>query len=84
MRPRLRLAIGAAFVVPPLEEWLKGKRPAGLPTSIALRIADDMIYGLGVWEGMAAHCNLAAIKPHFTSPGASTPKLASESYGAEK
>ena len=71
-RRRLRLAVLAAFVVPPLKEWLGGKRPAGLPTSVALRIADDVVYGVGVWEGIACERSLAAIKPEFSSRVRST------------
>lgn len=72
---RLRPVVAGAALAPPLVEWLRGCRPAGPAVSAGLRIADDIAYCAGVWEGMAARRNLGAIRPDF-SPGLTAQALA--------
>ncbi len=64
-----RVALLAA-VVPPLIDWWR-ERPALDPvTAVAVRLADDLSYGAGVWAGVIGQRDLAAILPEFTSwPG---------------
>jgi len=62
-RPRLGKRLLAALVALPLLEWIYGERPTDPVTTAGLRIADDVAYGLGVWEGMWAERSLAAIRP---------------------
>ena len=65
-RPML---LGAA-TLPPLLDWLAG-RGSGDPVSyVALRLADDVAYGTGVWAGAIEHRRIGALAPDFTSwPG---------------
>jgi mycofactocin system glycosyltransferase len=62
--PRIRPAAVALAVVPPLLE----RRPQGLalPAWLALRLADDVAYGTGVWAGAVRARSLAALRPHLT------------------
>ena len=64
---RLRPALAAAALAPPLVEWCRGRRPAGPAVSAGLRIADDLAYCTGVWEGMAARRRLTAVRPDLAS-----------------
>jgi hypothetical protein len=70
VRPRLRPTIAAAFVGPALLDWVRGRRPADPVRSVGLRIADDVAYGVGVWEGMWRHRTLAPLAPQLSEwPG---------------
>ncbi len=60
---RLRAAVVAAALVPPIAAWCRGRRPAGPLVSVGLCLADDIAYCAGVWQGMAAHRRLDAIRP---------------------
>ena len=60
---RLRPVLAAAVLAPALVEWCRGRRPAGPAASVGLRLADDVAYCAGVWEGMAERRSLDAIRP---------------------
>jgi mycofactocin system glycosyltransferase len=63
----LRAKLLLTLLVPPLIGWIRGPRSAGLVTTIGLGVADDMAYGLGVWEGMWKERSWAAIRPELGS-----------------
>ena len=63
LRPRLRPTLAVAFAGPALLDWARGRRPADAVRSVGLRVADDMVYGVGVWEGMVRHRTLAPLAP---------------------
>jgi hypothetical protein len=68
--PRLRLPLMAAVVVPPVLDWFEQRDSDDLGRFIALRIADDVSYGTGVWIGAIRERRLGAIAPDFTNwPG---------------
>ncbi len=72
-RRRLRPAVAAAFIIPPVSDWISGSRPTDLIRSVGVRIIDDLAYGLGVWEGMVRHRTLAPIRPDLIAwPGSKT------------
>ncbi len=50
--PRARRVVAAAAVVPALADWARSPKPAGPATAVGLRMADDLAYGLGLWEAM--------------------------------
>lgn len=50
--PRARRALAAAVVVPALADWARSPKPAGPVAAVGLRMADDLAYGLGLWEAM--------------------------------
>ena len=50
--PRARRALAVAVVVPALADWARSPKPAGPITAVGLRLADDLAYGLGLWEAM--------------------------------
>jgi len=65
--PARRPAVLAALVPPLLEH--RSIRPAvGLPAWMALRLADDLAYGAGVWAGAARAHSAAALLPAW-APG---------------
>jgi hypothetical protein len=64
---RARAAVLAALIVPHAIEWIRGPRLMDPVPELALGLADDIAYGLGVWEGMARHGSLAAIRPDLVS-----------------
>jgi hypothetical protein len=66
---RARRTVVAAAVVPPVLEWLQLQRPRPLgPVAYtALRLADDIAYGLGLWEGALAERTAGPLVPDFAS-----------------
>lgn len=50
--PRARRAVAAAVVVPALADWIRRPKPAGPAAAVGLRAADDLAYGLGLWEAL--------------------------------
>ncbi|MGZ4729792.1 MAG: mycofactocin biosynthesis glycosyltransferase MftF [Acidimicrobiales bacterium] len=67
---RVRRAVLAATIVPPLVDWLGGDRDIDLATYVALRLLDDLAYGAGVWTGCARERTLLPLVPDLTSwPG---------------
>jgi mycofactocin system glycosyltransferase len=68
--PRLRLPLMAALVVPPVLDWVEQRSPDDLGRYVALRVADDVSYGTGVWIGAIRERRLGALAPDFTNwPG---------------
>ncbi|HXW34369.1 MAG TPA: mycofactocin biosynthesis glycosyltransferase MftF [Acidimicrobiales bacterium] len=70
---RVRRVIAAAFVIPPLIEWVT-RRPKMNPVRwCAMRVADDLSYGAGVWVGCWRERSLAPLLPDFSNwPGRSS------------
>ena len=69
IRPRTRPLIVAAIAGPPLLDWVRGARPANPIRSLAMRLADDLAYGAGVWQGVLETGDLTALTPdHATGP----------------
>jgi mycofactocin system glycosyltransferase len=67
---RVRVAAAAAAVVPPLLEWRQERPPIDALRWVALRLADDLAYGAGVWLGCARERSLAALRPDLSNwPG---------------
>lgn len=67
---RARRAAAAAAVLPALVEW-RQRRPALDPARwVAVRVADDVAYGAGVWVGCWRTRSFAALVPDFSGwPG---------------
>jgi mycofactocin system glycosyltransferase len=67
---RARRAVLAAAVVPLLVEWVQD-RPAIDPARwVAVRLADDVAYGAGVWSGCLRAGSWAALAPDLSGwPG---------------
>ncbi|HLI01655.1 MAG TPA: mycofactocin biosynthesis glycosyltransferase MftF [Acidimicrobiales bacterium] len=63
---RRRLAAFALLAAPPLLEWRNRRPPIDPVTFAALRIADDVAYGLGVWRGCLAERRIDAMVPGVT------------------
>lgn len=70
LRPRTRPLLIAAVLGPSLVDWLRGSRPADPLRSLAMRLADDLAYGAGVWQGVLETGDLTALTPEF--PAGST------------
>jgi len=72
---RSRPALVAAFTVPALAEWVAERPPIGPGRWVAMRLADDLCYGAGVWAGTIRGRTAAALRPDLVSwPGrAQTP-----------
>jgi mycofactocin system glycosyltransferase len=68
--PRLRLSLAAAALAPPVLDWMKERGPDDLPRYVALRVADDLAYGTGVWIGVVHERRSGALAPNFSNwPG---------------
>ncbi len=67
---RARRAVLVAAVLPPLLDW-RERRPGLDPLRyVALRLADDVAYGAGVWRGSIRSRTVAALLPDLHSwPG---------------
>ncbi|HZT64289.1 MAG TPA: mycofactocin biosynthesis glycosyltransferase MftF [Acidimicrobiales bacterium] len=69
---RMRRGVMAAAVLPPLLEWATGQRPLDPARWAALRLADDLAYGTGVWWGSARCGRWGALRPDLANwPGRS-------------
>jgi mycofactocin system glycosyltransferase len=60
---RARRAAGVALGLAPLVEWVRDRPPLDPARYLALRLADDAAYCLGVWEGCWAERSAAALLP---------------------
>ena len=67
---RTRSIVIAAATVPPLLDWLAGRTSLDPVSYVALRVADDVAYGAGLWIGVIEHRRIGALTPRFTNwPG---------------
>ena len=51
------------MTVPPLIEWGRRRPRLGPVTWVALRLADDMAYGTGVWAGAVSERRSGCLRP---------------------
>ena len=67
---RARRAVVAAAVIPPLVDWWQGERSVDPVRYLALRLADDVAYGAGVWTGCLQQRTTQPLRPDLRSwPG---------------
>ena len=67
---RVRRAVVAAAVIPPLVDWWQGDHSVDPLSYLGLRVADDLAYGAGVWAGCWEHRTADPLRPDLTSwPG---------------
>ena len=67
---RARRAVVAAALVPALVDWSKSDRALDPVRYTALRVADDLAYGAGVWAGCWQHRTIEPLRPDLHSwPG---------------
>jgi mycofactocin system glycosyltransferase len=67
---RLRPGVAAAMLAPAAWDWFRGARPTGPVRSVGLRVADDMAYGVGVWQQVVRRRDGRALAPELTEwPG---------------
>ncbi len=60
----------AAALLPNLAEWRHTRPPVGPLPWLALRVADDLCYGVGVWTGCWRQRSAAALRPDLADwPG---------------
>lgn len=64
--PRARRALAAAVIVPALADWARSPKPAGPAAAVGLRLADDLAYGLGLWEAMLFERRTEGDRPDAT------------------
>ncbi len=77
---RARRAVLAATLVPPVVSWLRRPPSLDLGRYTAMRIADDLAYGLGVWQGCVEAGTVEPLLPDLASwprPGRYAPHRAS-------
>lgn len=73
LSPRTRPMILAGAVVPALLEWRTRRGSIDAARYVALRVADDLAYGAGLWRGAVEQRNIGALRPTFTNwPGRTT------------
>lgn len=67
---RLRPALIAAATAPALLDWFAGRGSIDPARYVALRLADDVAYGTGLWQGVVEQRRIGALAPKFTNwPG---------------
>ena len=67
---RARRAVVAAALAPALVDWWQGDRDLDPVRYAALRLADDLAYGAGVWAGCWRHRTIEPLRPDLHSwPG---------------
>jgi mycofactocin glycosyltransferase len=64
---RARRVLLAAWLVPALTDWKRGRTRLDPMRYVALRLLDDVSYGLGVWEGVMRERTLDPLIPDLTS-----------------
>ena len=64
--PRARWPLAAAVIVPALADWARAPKPAGPAAAVGLRLADDLAYGLGLWEAMLFERRMEGSGPDAT------------------
>lgn len=62
---RARRAVLAAALVPPLLDWARQRPPLDPVRWVALRLADDIAYGTGVWLGCLRSGTFEPLVPDF-------------------
>ncbi len=72
IRPRTRPLIVAAIAGPPFLDWLRGARPSNPFRSLGMRLADDLAYGTGIWQGVSETGDLTALTPELTTGSTQT------------
>jgi mycofactocin glycosyltransferase len=67
---RLRTGVIVAMFAPAVWQWKQGARPADPARSVLLRVADDMAYGVGVWQQVIRRRDHRALVPDLVEwPG---------------
>ena len=79
-----RRALVAAAVLAPVAEWRSRRPPLDVFRWTAMRIADDVTYGAGVWVGCVRERSFAALAPDLTSWPGRRPALVSTGVGAQR
>lgn len=81
---RLRLALVAASIVPPVLDWVKRRPDLDPATYVGLRLVDDAAYGAGLWVSCLRERTVAPLRPDFgpwpERPGRSSQKPAVDGY----
>ena len=62
---RGRRVVLVASILPALTKWFEKKPKVDPVTYCALKLADDVAYGTGVWKGVIATRDLGALAPKF-------------------
>ena len=62
---RGRGLVGAAVLLPSLWSWFTKKPKVSPVAYVALKLADDVAYGTGVWKGVIASQDIGALTPHI-------------------
>ena len=60
---RVRRRVGASLLAAVVVDYARSGRRVGLPAGIALRLADHLAYGVGVWRGVVAGSSATALRP---------------------
>jgi hypothetical protein len=71
LRSRAARHVAGLSLVPVVAGWFADRPPLGPARWIALRLLDDLSYGIGVWVGMARRRSLRAVVPRLGAPSAS-------------
>ncbi len=64
---RARRALLAAFLLPPLVDWLRRRPDVGPLRWLVLHLADDLAYGAGVWVGCLRERTVTPLVPDLSS-----------------
>jgi hypothetical protein len=64
---RARRLVLAAALLPPLIDWVRERPPLDPLRATVVRLADDVAYGTGLWEGVVRERNAKALLPDLTS-----------------
>jgi mycofactocin system glycosyltransferase len=64
---RARRIVLAAALIPPLVDWVRERPPIDPLRATGARIADDVAYGTGLWQGVLQARSIAPLVPDLTS-----------------
>jgi hypothetical protein len=64
---RLKLALVAGVLAPSIIDWIRTRPDIAPLPYVALRLADDVAYGAGVWVGSVRAGTLEPLLPEVTS-----------------
>jgi hypothetical protein len=73
--PRMRLPLAAVALLAPLQEYRRSRPRMPLLPWTAVRLADDLAYSVGVWQGCLAERMVEPLLPRlwWASPDGITP-----------
>jgi hypothetical protein len=67
-RPAARRILLAAFATPIVQDAIAARTPRAFPGDAAIRLLDEVIAGVGTWEGCVRYGTVHPLLPSMRTP----------------